>query len=819
MIRPGRHRPRRLVPLTGVAVIVAAALSALLSEVHSSDTPAAKPGGPKRPDRQMRVYSIHVSPHALEAYEAAIGKPAATVIHPPNRPVPGPVPIRPGAEVRPMVPPRPSGARISGGTEAMPLLDSFVGMVDNGSFIPPDTHGAAGPAHLVSMINRGYAVFDRSGAIVQGPTSHQAFWAALGTLPGQPAEFPFDPVVLYDQYAERFIATAVSGNFATASWLLFAISDSSNPTLGWTLYGIDTTVLSPTGFADFPGLGLDPDRYTLSINIFSFVGGFFEGADFFIIDKSTVLSGGAATISAFNDGFQGFVSGTWRPTHAFGPTSVSYLTNSGWSVPGTTTHFIGFQEISGPANAPVITDLGWVQTADCCADGIQDAPQSGCSEAINTGQTRLLNAVQRNGKVWSAQAVDDTVADGIGKAQIAWYEIDPTVASGPGPYLPPVNQGIISDPSLWFYYPSIAVNADECVAIGFAGSGSGNFAGGYYTSRQAGDPAGFVEPVGLLKDGEDPYFKRFSDTRNRWGDYSATMVDPLNDRGFWTIQEYALPESGGGCPVGNTGNWGTFWGKFACTTVPPCEESADCDDGLVCNGAETCDVSTGQCLAGTVLDCDDMNDCTLDSCDEGVGGCVHDFSGADNQPCQDGDLCTVGQICAAGTCSGGGPLDCDDLDVCTMDSCDSGIGCVNAPETDTDNDTVCDLIDCAPLDPNFQTDPEAVAATVAVTHALGTGIATLTWNAIPQAAHYNTYSSTLADSSTMTCLESDDSDANGAQVAEDTTVPAAGSIVHYLITGESPCGEGSVGEECSTPGPICTPGPPRADPIFCPTPP
>ena len=73
-------------------------------------------------------------------------------------------------------------------------------VLDNNRVIPPDTQGAAGPTHLVSLTNRGYAVLDRTtGAFDVGPISLQAFWAALGTGAGQPAADPFDPKVLYDQ--------------------------------------------------------------------------------------------------------------------------------------------------------------------------------------------------------------------------------------------------------------------------------------------------------------------------------------------------------------------------------------------------------------------------------------------------------------------------------------------------------------------------------------------------------------------------------------------------------------------------------------------
>jgi len=71
--------------------------------------------------------------------------------------------------------------------------------------------------------------------------------------------------------------------------------------------------------------------------------------------------------------------------------------------------------------------------------------------------------------------------------------------------------------------------------------------------------------VSLLKTGEAPYYKTGQTmgipgggTDNRWGDYSATVVDPADNVTFWTLQEYAQTHD----PVTGASRWGTWWGKF-----------------------------------------------------------------------------------------------------------------------------------------------------------------------------------------------------------------------------------------------------------------
>src|SRR5215204_1790683 len=75
------------------------------------------------------------------------------------------------------------------------------------------------------------------------------------------------------------------------------------------------------------------------------------------------------------------------------------------------------------------------------------------------------------------------------------------------------------------------------------------------------------DPV-IYKEGEDYYQKTFGSTRNRWGDYSHTVVDPVNDRDLWTIQEYAALRVGETGLGANDSRWATWWAKVAAPAGP-----------------------------------------------------------------------------------------------------------------------------------------------------------------------------------------------------------------------------------------------------------
>jgi len=114
----------------------------------------------------------------------------------------------------------------------------------------------------------------------------------------------------------------------------------------------------------------------------------------------------------------------------------------------------------------------------------------------------------------------------------------------------------------------------------------------------------------------------------------------------------------------------------SCTAALGCVHSdvngEGCDDGLLCTLGDVC--SRGECV-GAPDSCDDGNPCTVDVCTED-GGCQHVPA---EVACEDGDPCTVGDSCREGVCVSGGPNACDDENYCTIDTCNSDVGCVHLP--------------------------------------------------------------------------------------------------------------------------------------------
>jgi hypothetical protein len=108
----------------------------------------------------------------------------------------------------------------------------------------------------------------------------------------------------------------------------------------------------------------------------------------------------------------------------------------------------------------------------------------------------------------------------------------------------------------------------------------------------------------------------------------------------------------------------------SCIAVPVADGTL-CDDGNPCTVTESC--VAGECQGGQAVNCNDGNPCTVDACDPATG-CTH---GNSSEKCEDGNLCTAGDVCDGGICKAGEAVNCDDGNPCTTDTCNPATGCTH----------------------------------------------------------------------------------------------------------------------------------------------
>jgi cysteine-rich repeat protein len=102
----------------------------------------------------------------------------------------------------------------------------------------------------------------------------------------------------------------------------------------------------------------------------------------------------------------------------------------------------------------------------------------------------------------------------------------------------------------------------------------------------------------------------------------------------------------------------------------------------VCDAPDSCTGSDAACPADVKL----ITECraaagvcdVAEVCDGVNDGCPTDQV-LDGVPCLDGDVCNGDEVCSAGICSPGSVLECDDADACTADSCHAILGCAFDP--------------------------------------------------------------------------------------------------------------------------------------------
>jgi hypothetical protein len=448
------------------------------------------------------------------------------------------------------------------------VLSSFAALEDDNTAIPPDTMGAVGPLHLMTMLNTQVRIQTKVGVTIS-TVSLAAFWTSGTGLTGD----PFDPKVVYDSIHGRWIATVdADGNSAT-SQVWFAISATSDPTGAWTFYGFDADTGESLRWADFPGFGVNSTWIAITNNMFT-VGATpsFLGAKMWVLEKADALVAGPLTVTVFPtafdvaDGFDGFAL---KPavTYSAAEPALYIVDQSGWEGGGIPV--VRLSRITGTGPAPTWavvpggvgpgSGAGFVfVTNDFRQDVLIGAPQMGTATLIDAGDPRASDSVYRNGRLWFAHTGGLPNAAPTRNA-VFWYQMNPATMSIP-------NSGVLDGGgSVHHYYPSIAANTGNDALVGFSRSSPSLFVEAVYASRFAADPVGVMStgPT-VIKLGEDSYVKTFSGPDVRWGDYSATCVDPLDDTTFWTIQEYAETDVGGSP---SDDRWGTWWAMTG--PVPP----------------------------------------------------------------------------------------------------------------------------------------------------------------------------------------------------------------------------------------------------------
>ncbi len=407
---------------------------------------------------------------------------------------------------------------------------------------PPDTTGAVGATQYVQWVNTAFAVFDKTTkAAVYGPADGKTLWSGFGG-PCE-ARNDGDPVVQYDKLANRWVVSqfSVPGG-ATGYWQCIAVSTTADATGTWNRYAFQYTQ-----FNDFPKMGVWPDAYYVSYNMFT---NSFQGSTVCAIDRAKMLAGLPATqqciklASTFGSTLPADLDG---PAPAAGTPNyvVARAVNSinmwrfkvDWATPANTT-------LSGPVNVAVAA------YSAACAGG-NCVTQPGTSNKLDSLADRLnFRAAYRslNGGTLTLNHAVSTGSKRTSLAAVRWYELRNVAPTGT-PTLQ--QQGTFGGgDGVHRWMGSIAQDKLGNIAVSYSASGAAVFPSLRMASRVPSDAAGTLKDETVLKAGSGAQ----TGSLTRWGDYSQISVDPVDDCTFWATNEYIK--------ANGSFNWNTWISSF-----------------------------------------------------------------------------------------------------------------------------------------------------------------------------------------------------------------------------------------------------------------
>ena len=434
---------------------------------------------------------------------------------------------------------------------------SFKGLGANANpftLVPPDTNGDVGNGYYLQMVNVAFAVYDAdTGAKLAGPLFMSSLFDP-GTQRLCATHDDGDPIVVYDEYADRFVISQFALNFNKARFAeCVAVSSTSDPTGSWDAYQFDYPKANVLN--DYPKFGVWPsannNAYFASFNQFrcsiatcDFA---WRGAGAIAYDRAAMIAGDPADQVYFDLYGVDPNLGGQLPADADGPTPPGASTPNyfvqmdpdEWDYPDDALEVWEFDVDWGtPADSTFTAQTTSLTTANfspwICGPGkFYCVPQKATTTKLDTLNTEMMWRLQyRNmGGSDERMVVSQSVRASKGRSGLRWYEL-----SDPGSGWGIANQGTYApDMAKSRWMGSAAMDSAGNIAIGYSLSSGKTFPSIGVVGRTAGAPANTLDL------GERKVFTGLGSEDGkygRWGDYSAMTVAEDGCTFYYTTQYY-----------------------------------------------------------------------------------------------------------------------------------------------------------------------------------------------------------------------------------------------------------------------------------------
>jgi hypothetical protein len=448
---------------------------------------------------------------------------------------------------------RPLAAPASGPL-APNVTRQFAGINDPFS-TPPDETSAVGRTRYVQLVNRSFAIYNKTSNTPISQGTLNSFVGAAGSTN------VFDPQIMWDPTTNRFYYAADDVQSASANGIAFGFSKGASPSSAadWCKYRIGTG----TSLFDYPKLGDSQHFLIIGSNVFASSGNFLASSIFAVTKPKS-----NDTCATFGNNAK-FDEKSVAAGSGFTPTAVNEIDTdkTGWvvaraaSLPSTKLSLYRVTRNTNNGN-PVIQTTPTKVTVPSYSEP-PNAPQQGSVNPIDTLDGRNTQAVagkdpSRNGAlaIWTQH----TVRGGVGGsgAEVRWYEINPVSRTV-------LRSGEATSGSLFEYNGAISPNRQvagqnrsggNAMVMNFNASSSAARVS-IRTLSKIGNNAQSGQVVVRNSPGQLSGFDCSQvATRGscRWGDYAAATPDPLANR-IWNVSQYAVGSGSGTSGLATSRTW------------------------------------------------------------------------------------------------------------------------------------------------------------------------------------------------------------------------------------------------------------------------
>jgi hypothetical protein len=391
------------------------------------------------------------------------------------------------------------------------VTDPLVGAHEG--FDPADPSGAVGPQHVVGAFNNAITVHDRSGNLLSQVAVEQ-FWHD----PALSDKFLYDPRVAYDAPNDRWVIVMLGDDTNQVRGVLnIAISASGNPAAGWRRFRVP---VDPSGQldGDVSRLAITGDQIAVTVNVWNSVAP--VGTNVFTMAKAAAFAGPGLSIAG---------------------TQLPYFSDMAPVSSSDATLRIAYRLSDDLVRMFELTSTGAVVNDKTFSTNTSLGPSASCAQLGTSppdcGYPAVHFGVSRNGTTW---LVEQTVRNNA----LVWKIAGNTATAY-----------VIRENGVAIVFPSLAVNRRGAALVGYVAMSSSTYPSAAYSYI---DPAGGISAMQVFKSGEAPF------RRERWGDFTTTAVDPVDDLSFWTLGVYA------NTPFSPTyDRWAAWWSYLQVTPEKP----------------------------------------------------------------------------------------------------------------------------------------------------------------------------------------------------------------------------------------------------------